>query len=44
MKVEHDVFKQLKIGQAVLLQKAPAREDLLSLWLPDTKSITKKAS
>ena len=34
MRVEHDVFKRLRIGQAVLIQKAPAREDLVQLWLP----------
>lgn len=44
MRVEHDVFKQLKIGQAVLLQKAPAKEDLIQLWYPDSNVFLKKTS
>ncbi len=44
MKVEHDVFKQLAIGQSVILQKAPAKEDLVNLWLPNPNSIIKKSA
>ncbi len=44
MKGEHDTFKQLDIGQTVLLQKAPTREDLVQLWLPDVPRITKRAN
>lgn len=32
MRIEHDVFKRLRVGEAVLIQKSPAREDLVSLW------------
>lgn len=32
MAVEHDVFKQISIGQAVLIQKSPHRIDLLNLY------------
>ena len=39
MRVEHDVFKRLRIGQAVMIQKAPAREDLIQLWNPVIGSI-----
>jgi len=34
MKVEHDVFKQLNVGQSVLIQKSPSKEDLIQLWNP----------
>jgi hypothetical protein len=34
MRIEHDVFKRLRVGQAVLIQKSPAREDLVQLWMP----------
>lgn len=33
-RVEHDVFKQLQIGEAIMIQKSPSREDLISLWNP----------
>ncbi len=32
MAVEHDVFKQLSIGQAVLIQKSPLKVDLINLY------------
>lgn len=32
MIIEHDVFKQLMIGQAVLIQKSPHRVDLVNLY------------
>lgn len=36
MRVEHDVFKRLRIGQAVLLRKFPeSRVDLVQIWNPD---------
>jgi hypothetical protein len=44
MRVEHDVIKQLAIGQAVILQKAPAKEDLVNLWLPNSGELTQKKS
>ena len=34
MKIEHDVFKQLKTGQAVVIQRSPASEDLVDIWRP----------
>lgn len=36
MRVEHDVFKRLGIGQAVTLRKFPeSRVDLVQIWNPD---------
>jgi hypothetical protein len=32
MCIEHDVFKRLSVGKAVLIQKSPAKEDLVELW------------
>ena len=32
MKIEFDVFKKLSVGQAVLIDKAKHREDLLKVW------------
>ena len=32
MRIEFDVFKKLSVGQAVLIDKAYHREDLLSVW------------
>lgn len=32
MLIEHDVFKQLMIGQAVLIQKSPHKVDLVNLY------------
>jgi energy-coupling factor transporter ATP-binding protein EcfA2 len=37
MRVEHDVFKMLQIGQAVVIKKAPYKHDLLDLYLPIRK-------
>ena len=34
MKIEFDVFKNLSQGQAVLIDKASHREDLLQVWKP----------
>ncbi len=39
MRVEHDVFKKLSVGQAVLIQKSPAREDLVHLWQPRIRKL-----
>jgi hypothetical protein len=41
MRVEHDVFKQLGVGQAVILERTPYRLDLVQIWNPEmrTKSI-----
>lgn len=34
MRIERDVFKRLRVGDAVLIQKSPARENLISIWRP----------
>ena len=40
MRIEFDVFKKLSVGQAVLIDKAHHKEDLLKVWRAD-KSLSK---
>lgn len=35
MRIEHDVFKRLSTGQAILIEKSPYGDDLVQLWNPD---------